>query len=95
MIDNATRAAYDAIFRHQGTLQTISHAVEHLAHDLDPDTDPGHALHAIAGDAWAHRQDGLDIMQAATYDGELAAGEVRAWLERVVQIIDRARLALP
>ena len=95
MIDNATRAAWDAIEGSRFTLQRIQHAAENLAHDLDPDSDPAHALLDLAGDAWQHLANERDIIEAGTLDGQLPADEVRAWLERAVQIIDRARLALP
>ena len=95
MIDNAARAAWDAIFRDQGRLQTISHAAEQLANTLHPAAPAvAECLHALAGDAWAHRQNGLDIMEAATLDDELPADEVRAWLEGAAQIIERAQVAL-
>lgn len=95
MIDNATRAAYDAIFRDQGRLQTISHAAEQLANKLHRAAPVVPELRALAGDAWAHRENGLDIMEAATLDRELAADEVRAWLDTAAQIIERARVTLP
>lgn len=94
MIDNAARAAWDAIFRDQGRLQTISHAAEQLANNLHPAAPSVPELHALAGDAWAHRQNGLDIMEAATLDDKLPADEVRAWLEGAAQIIERAQEAL-
>jgi len=95
MIDNATRAAWDAIYRDRYTLRRIQHAAEHLAQDLDPDTDPGHALLALAGDAWTHDNDALDILEAGTLDGQLPTDEVRAWLDTAAQIIERARVTLP
>lgn len=95
MIDNAHRATFDAIYSDRITLARISTAAEQLAATLDPDTDPGHALYALAGDAWTHAADGRDLLDAATYDRHLPAEELRAWLETVGQIIDRARVILP
>ena len=95
MIDNATRATYDALYRDRAGLSKIAIAAESLALEIDPDTDPGHALLALAGDAWAHGADALDLLEAGTLDRHLPADEVRAWLEQAAQIIDRARLALP
>ena len=94
MIDNAHRAAWDALYRDQRTLERISSAAETLADQLDPDTDPGHTLYALAGDAWTHRENGRDIIETGTLDGQLPADEVRAWLEGAAQIIERAQEAL-
>lgn len=95
MIDNASRAAWDALEGSRFTLERIQRAAERLAQDLDPDTDPGHTLYALAGDAWEHLANERDILEAGTLDGQLPADETRAWLEQAAQIIERARLALP
>lgn len=95
MIDNAHRAAFDAIYADRITLARIGTAAEQLAATLDPDTDPGHALYDLAGDAWTHAADGRDLLEAATYDRHLPAEELRAWLKTTGELITRARVLLP
>lgn len=95
MIDNATRAAWDAIEGSRFTLRRIQDAAQTLADELDPDTEAAADLYALAGDAWQHLANERDIIEAGVLDGQLPAAEVRAWLEQAVQIIDRARQALP
>lgn len=95
MIDNATRATYDALYRDRAGLSKIAIAAESLALEIDPDTDPGHALLALAGDAWAHGADALDLLEAGTLDGQLPTPDTGAWLSKASQIIMRAHQLLP
>lgn len=95
MIDNATRAAWDAIYRDRATLGKIAIAAESLALEIDPDTDPGHALLALAGDAWAHGADALDVLEAGAIDGQLPTPDAGIWLTEASQIMMRAHHLLP
>lgn len=95
MIDNAHRAALDAIYQNRADLDKISTYAEELAERLHPAAPSVPELHALAGDAWAHYENSYDILAAGVYDGQLPADEVRAWLDTAAQIIERARVTLP
>jgi hypothetical protein len=90
MIENATRAAWEAVFQARETLARITHAADAWTDQMQP-TDAAYqdALN-LSGSAWAAGADSLDLMKART-----TPGEIGAWLARVDQIEAEARTILP
>jgi hypothetical protein len=90
MIENATRAAWHAVFTARDTLHKIQRTAEQLAADNPTAPAALEWLH-LAGAAWAAGDDALDLIEA----DELTPGEIGAWLARVDQIEAEARTILP
>lgn len=90
MIENATRAAWDAVFQARGTLRQIERAAEQLAAD-NPSTAATQRWLSLAGSAWAAGEDCLDLIAG----DEATPGEIGAFLARVDEIENRARQIIP
>lgn len=91
MIENATRAAWDAVFEARKTLARITQAADAWTDQMQPTDAAYQDALGLSGSAWAARVDSLDLIES----GDATPGQIGAWLARVDEIENQARQIIP